>query len=254
MEELYQRLDPDTQSVDLDPISDQHRAQLVEWLIDHVSNLLYAAHYKRLSREELEQAIEVGCQWGVRLDVDFDIFDRLEIFARGYRIVTITRRRWQNFFRKESIELPEFTRLIIAFRVKPSIEDDKRLKRVTQMLDPSYVYLKTFKNIPETDLEILLPGSRVRLTKLDRAKILFPTVSGDGDHGLQTRAFGAVVGLGFQLENLVWFRGLDRGRHWLHCQICPQLFSNQEQLPIRINEKPLPEKPRQQPECAVSNS
>ncbi len=40
------------------------------------------------------------------------------------------------------------------------------------------VYLKNFKNIPETDLEILLPGSKVRLSTLDRGKILLPTISG----------------------------------------------------------------------------
>ena len=42
-------------------------------------------------------------------------------------------------------------------------------------MDADHVYLKTFKNIPETDLEILLPGSKVRLSMLDRGKILLPT-------------------------------------------------------------------------------
>jgi hypothetical protein len=35
-----------------------------------------------------------------------------------------------------------------------------------------------FKNIPESELEVLLPGSRVRFTILDRGKILLPTLSG----------------------------------------------------------------------------
>jgi hypothetical protein len=40
------------------------------------------------------------------------------------------------------------------------------------------VYLKIFKNIPKMDLEMLLPGSQVRMTLMDRGRILLPTVSG----------------------------------------------------------------------------
>ena len=35
-----------------------------------------------------------------------------------------------------------------------------------------------FKNIPESELEVLLPGSQVRFSILDRGKILLPTISG----------------------------------------------------------------------------
>ena len=38
--------------------------------------------------------------------------------------------------------------------------------------------LKIFKEIPKGDLEMLLPGTRVRMTLIDRAKIALPTVSG----------------------------------------------------------------------------
>lgn len=175
LEEIYELLDPDSQLVSLGEPHAQDCSDIGDQLIDKVSGLLFAAHYKRLTRKEIERAIDMGWQWGVKLEVDFDIFERLEIFARGYRKITLKRRRWQNFFRLEKIELPEFTRLIMVLRVKPPPEDGK--KRRLQ-LDSRFVYLKTFKDIPETEVEILLPGSRIRLTKFDRAKILFPTLSG----------------------------------------------------------------------------
>jgi hypothetical protein len=177
LEEVYCHLDPDSELLDLDSTDSNRLNQLANALVDQLSQLLFSAHYKRLTREELEAAIEIGSQWGVRLDVDFEIFDQLEIFARGYRTITVDRRRWKNLFRLEKIELPEFQRLILVFRTKPSNENEKK-KRVDRPLDSNCVYLKTFKNIPETDLDILLPGSRVRLTRLDHAKILLPTVSG----------------------------------------------------------------------------
>ncbi len=177
LEESYCHVDPDSEMLDLETVSGEERDRLTGHLIDRVSGLLYSAHYKRLSQEEVERAVEIGWQWGVRLDVDFEKFQRLEIFARGYRTVMIYRRRWTNLFRREAIELPEFQRLIIVFRTHPAPASSKQ-KKDDEAIDSNCVYLKTFKNIPETDLEILLPGSKVRLTRLDHAKILFPTVSG----------------------------------------------------------------------------
>jgi len=67
----------------------------------------------------------------------------------------------------------------MAFRMKPDLAEGKtKKKKNDRSLENRFVYLKTFKNIPENDLEILLPGSKVRLTKLDRARILLPTLSG----------------------------------------------------------------------------
>jgi hypothetical protein len=177
LEEVYSHLDPDSELLELQTLDGNKRNWLTDNLIDRISSLLFSAHYKRLTRQELERAIELGGQWGVRLDVDFEKFQRLEIFARGFRTVTVKRRRWQNFYREESIELPEFQRLIMVFRIRP-IKEKELKNRADQPIDSNCVYLKTFKNIPETELEILLPGSTVRLTKFDQAKILFPTVSG----------------------------------------------------------------------------
>lgn len=203
LEEMYEILDPDTQLVEIEDVEGEEREDLGDHLMDCVAGLLYSAHYKRLSQEELEQAIEVGWQWGLKLQVDFELFDRLEIFARGYRTVEITRRRWQNFFRLESIELPEFTRLVMAFRVKDHEVKQKKNRSVAELLDHRFVYLKTFKNIPETEVEILLPGSRVQLTKLDRAKILFPTISGMAITGY--KLFRSILLLGLAFSWKTWF-------------------------------------------------
>ncbi|MEM9940807.1 MAG: DUF3754 domain-containing protein [Planctomycetota bacterium] len=180
LEEVYDSLDPDSQYIDLDSDDREHQDSIASELFQKLTQMLYSAHYKRLSRTDIEKAVAVGSQWGAQIDVDFSIFDRLEIFARGYRKVTRHRRRWQNLFRKETIEIPEFQRLIIFFRVKDheSKKQNARDDSDANLLDHQFVYIKAFKNIPETDLEMLLPGTTVRLTKLDHAKILFPTLSG----------------------------------------------------------------------------
>jgi hypothetical protein len=40
------------------------------------------------------------------------------------------------------------------------------------------VFIKLFKDIPKPDLEMLLPGTRVKMSLKDRIKIIMPTVSG----------------------------------------------------------------------------
>lgn len=170
VEDLYAPLDPDAEVIELYELDEDQRNQQVDLLFDRLTKLLYSAHYHRLDRDELRHAIDIGYTWGVKLDVDIDVFDRLEIFARGWRTVTRKRRRWQNFFREETVELPEFHRLMIAFRLKES-------SRLEKSMRSDVVYIKMFKNIPETDLEILLPGSRVRLSIFDQGKILVPNLS-----------------------------------------------------------------------------
>ena len=171
LEDLYGPLDPDDDALEIAHLTDQQRDAQVDRLIDSFSGLLYSAHYKRLSQEEIESAVQMGSQWSAKLEVDFQLYDRLEIFARGYRVVDVSRRRWQTLYRKEVIHLPELQRLIMIFRLRP---DKKR----TGNFDPHKVYLKTFKNIPETDLEMLLPGAKIKLSMIDRGKIILPTLSG----------------------------------------------------------------------------
>lgn len=171
LEDLYGPLDPDDDAIEITHLTQSQRNHQVDRLVDAFSSLLYSAHYKRLSQQEIESAVQMGSQWSAKLEVDFQLYDRLEIFARGYRVVEVSRRRWKNLYRKEVIQLPELQRLIMVFRLK---SDEKR----NGNFDPDKVYLKTFKNIPETDLEMLLPGAKIKLSMVDRGKIILPTLSG----------------------------------------------------------------------------
>jgi len=184
IDDLYGPLDPDSELIQTVRLDEDDLTDRVDQLFDRVSSLAYAAHYQRLSRDELKRMIKLGSQGGVKLEVDFDVFEQLEIFARGYRMVDVKRRRWQNFFRRETIKLPEFHRLILTFRLKSETEnqgenDKKKKKRnIDKSMRSDAVYIKNFKNIPETDLEVLLPGTRVKLSRLDQGKVLLPAITG----------------------------------------------------------------------------
>ncbi len=61
--------------------------------------------------------------------------------------------------------------------------------RATRKFDTDDVFIKLFKDIPKMDLEMLLPGTRVKMSLKDRIKIIMPTVS-----GLAVSAYKAIKG------------------------------------------------------------
>ena len=70
--------------------------------------------------------------------------------------------------------------------------------------------MKLFKNIPKADLEMLLPGTRVRMTLFDQGRILVPTLSGVGIalFKLFTKAFAtALAGFSGMLGFLILLAG-----------------------------------------------
>lgn len=191
MEELYGCWDPDREETSgisvREPDDPAEIGARQDLLFERIDRLLTSAHYFRLTRDQLQEAIRLGSDWGPKLVVDFDFFQRLEIYARGYRRVLKKRRRWQTFYREENVWVYEFRRLVMAFQVARDMEQSG--------LKCDRVYLKNFKNIPESELELLLPGTRVQLSLIDRGKILLPTMTGAALTGFKLFRAAAVLTL-----------------------------------------------------------
>ncbi len=174
LEELkntYAEFDPDTDTrpgPELSPAQlDARRDGLFEkfiWLLDR-------ANFTRLATEEIHRSVHDRSHWGLDLDLNFEIFERLEVFCRGDLIGTRFRRHWKKRFKSEAVDVPIYQRLAVIFRLRP---DQKRSK----LLDTEDVYIKLFKDIPKVDLDMLLPGTKVKMSLFDRARILGPSLSG----------------------------------------------------------------------------
>ena len=72
---------------------------------------------------------------------------------------------------KEEVVVPEFNRLVVVLKQKPH-------RRLGSEADTKSVFMKVFKDLPKTDLEMVLPGTRIQLSKLDKAMIVYPLASG----------------------------------------------------------------------------
>ncbi len=173
LKDAYAPLDPDSETKPLQPLDAEQRAQRIQEVFEKFDQLMKSANFKRLGKEDIYEAMkQLPSDWGIATEADLDLFEELRAYARGDVVGERTRRVWWKFFRLETLKLPLHSRLVLIAKLR-------KHKRFSE-IDTNAVYLKVFKDIPKSDIEMLLPGTRVRLSQLDRAMIVYPLVTGVG--------------------------------------------------------------------------
>jgi hypothetical protein len=174
LKDAYAPFDPDADTKTLHPVSPDKRQKDEEQLFEKFAALMERANFKRLASEELERALqEMATVSGIQTHVDLSMFEHLDVFVRGDVMGRISRRSWQKLFQKEEFSVPLHQRLVLIVKLLPH-------KRLDRDIDTSRVYLKIFKDIPKADKDMLLPGARVRLNRLDKGLIAYPLIAGIG--------------------------------------------------------------------------
>ena len=169
--QLYGELDPDTDSV-VPKDAVQHDLSVESHqLMEICDDILISAGYRKLDLKEIENCVGVASAWGVPLHVDFELFEKLAVYARGDVVGTRMRRRLRRLYQPEPVDVPIYQRMVVVFEL---VRDDN----TAEDLAASAVHLRMFKNIPKQDVDMLLPGTRVRLSKIDRVKIIAPRLGG----------------------------------------------------------------------------
>lgn len=164
LKDAYAPFDPDADPKPLTPPTDQEWVTALDRLTDTFSHLLSRANYRQLSRPEMEEIMQGASDWGVDLDVAWDAFDKLEVFYRGKGVSKRKKRKLTRPWRKEEVQVPTFGRAAVMYKLRPH-------ERLPEDADTKSVFLKLFRNIPQVDVEMLLPGGRVVMPKFDRLKL-----------------------------------------------------------------------------------
>ncbi|HEY7314964.1 MAG TPA: TMEM143 family protein [Gemmataceae bacterium] len=188
LKQAYLPFDPDRDTTPLVPLTAEQRQHRLNELLSDLGWLLERAGFKHLSRGEIEPALDHPSDWGVRVNVDFSAFEHVAIFARGATVQTRNLRRLRNFYRPKEVEVPIYRRLVIVLKLRPH-------PRLGGPIDTDNVHLKIFKDIPQLDVVMLLPGARVQMSKLDRGRIGLPLLS-----GLALAAWNVLQDLAVMLE------------------------------------------------------
>ena len=140
-------------------------------VIRQFDQIMVRGNYQKLSRTELLEALDKASEFGMPMQANFSVFKRIAVYVRGKVVGQRTRRRAFNFYRKEELDVPLFQRLVICFQVTEDATEKAEHRH-------DCLYIKSFKNIPQHDIDMLLPGTSVRMSFVDRGKIALPTISG----------------------------------------------------------------------------
>lgn len=167
--------------VDLDPDNETGSAVGSEEEVDAAASMatkairdaLLAANYTQLTQEEIEASVGVASHWGVPLHVDFAVFKQLAVYARGDVIGAKNLSRWYRPWRQELVDVAIYQRAVVVFQLEDHCQ-------IEEGVDSSGLHLRMFKNIPKLDVDMLLPGTEVRITWFDRTRIVVPSLGGIG--------------------------------------------------------------------------
>lgn len=227
LEETYEPFSPDSDLLMTRTFTPDERRYMQRHVIEGMQRILEQANYVRIDHTDVEQILTRDSAYGLDLHVDLDAFEEVLLCYRGASSKKDQRRRWQRFYLKEEFDVPIFQRLFLLFKLKPfevrvrevmqqeklsSREAEKIVKRkragMPDDVRDDNIYMKLFKNIPRSDLEMVFPNTEVRFRLFDKLW-LGATASGGLGLGavgaagkiavLATNPFaalGALVGLG----------------------------------------------------------
>lgn len=82
---------------------------------------------------------------------------------------------WANVFRKTAIQEPTFERLVILYRLATP---PKRREKDPDPVKDRAIYIKTFRDIPMADLEVIFPEKKLSMNVVDRIKVAGTAVGG----------------------------------------------------------------------------
>jgi len=167
----YAPFDPDSDCIALKKWRAEERQQRMNELFSEFGWLMERANFRHLGADAIGPGVGTSSNWGLVVDVDFHMFERLAIFARGDGEDRRALRRASGFWRKQQVDVPIYRRLAMILKLRPH-------KRLGKQINTDGVYLQVFKNIPKLDINMLLPGARVKMRPLDRGKVGLPFISG----------------------------------------------------------------------------
>ena len=168
IETEYLPFDPDRDTRPLEDLNEVRNDANYELLYARLTYLLDKANFEQLTDIQIEQAIRKAKSRRINVRVQSDKVDHLEIWIRGQGSLTKRKLTWRHPIAGVEVESAIFKRMAVVARLK----------------DDPHVIVKLFKDIPEADVEALLPHAQATMTWLDQIKLL-----GSGAGALGTTLF-----------------------------------------------------------------
>ena len=205
--EDYLPFSPDSDTASLIEHDEAGTEKARREFIEGVETLLMQANYVRLGPDDLRRILAEHSPHGLSLQVDLGEFDDLLLYYRGVDVAIEEQRDpWKFYLKTIRFEIPTFQRLFLMLKLKPSDArvaeimaarrlDRAKAERIVRSrrrqlpigVASSHIYVKVFKRIPQVDLEMLFPNTRIAFKPLDKLK-LFVTAGGGTAAGVMGTA------------------------------------------------------------------
>ena len=242
LEQSYEPFSPDSDLLITRQFSAAEKKILQRRVVEGVESLLVRANYERVDPAALEIIMTPDSHYGLDLHVDMKAFEEILIYTRGSSSKDDEKRDLKKFGRKTKFTIPIYKRLFILFKLKTfharvdevmqtegldKSEAEKRVRKLRSVLPPGikddFIYLKLFKNIPRTDIEMVFPNTEVKFRSFDKLRL---GVSAGG--GLGMGAVGAAGKMALLFTNPIAAAGAVVGFGGVAARQA-QAFMNQKQ-------------------------
>ena len=236
--ESYLPFSPDADTVTLVELDEAEREKARRALLEGIQTLLIQANYIQLSEDDVQRLLVERTPYGLSLDVNLSDFDDALLYYRGTGLETRVERNPWRFYRKERHEVPIFQRLFLLLKLKP-IERraaeiatatgvdhaqalrlaKKQRRHVPIGVSSGVIYLKVFKRIPQIDLEMLFPNTKIAFKSFDKLRLMVTagggTVAGVIASGSKMLAIANpfTVAIGLASLSAVIFRQVNKVFH-----------------------------------------
>ncbi len=227
LEQTYEPFSPDSDLIKTRSFTPEERAVMQKRLVGQVAELLDQSNFTRVDPSNVHFILTKDSAYGLDLQVDLNAFEEILIYYRGATTISEHRRDVRKaYMRWKEVKIPVFQRMCLLFKLKPFDVrvrevmaerkiDHKEAERIVRQLrgllpatvTSDYVYVKMFKNMPRSDVEMIFPNTKVRFRLFDKIKFgvtagggvgmgVFGTVSKIAMASNPYTLAGAVAGLG----------------------------------------------------------
>ena len=142
---------------------------------DQLGDVVTAANFSEITRDDLDRALLEESLFQLRLAVDFNDFKEVVFYRRGASRRSEEVKKWYGLGRKV-VEFTNFDLVLVFVRLR-DLKPGEEARDLP--FTPGESLLKLFANVPQSDLEMLFPNTQVRMRLIDKLLIGVPAfVSG----------------------------------------------------------------------------
>ncbi|MGI8983170.1 MAG: TMEM143 family protein [Acidimicrobiales bacterium] len=174
LKDAYSPFDPDADVRVRRTLTPDEREDSRARFVAELRELLRSANFEELSEDEVEAAFERESLIDIRLDVDFDDFEKHAFFRRGEEARSVVRKSLWGL-RTRRLDIVNLNRVVVYVVFKERAHFDAA-GRTQLNFEPGSTILKLFQNVPRGDLEMLFPNVEVRMRTVDKLLIGLPAI------------------------------------------------------------------------------